>query len=692
VPEPAAGQPLDPGSAAPPGWSAADLDTLAEVAETFVRGSSVRRASLAATALETAADPAQVRQLRLVLRLLRSRAANLLLTGRPIGFRDRTPADRERLLLGWATSRLPLRRSAFQAYRKLLTFLAYADPGSPGTPNPLLPAIGYQPDRPPVTMDRTPVRPIDLATLGMASGDGTLTLEADVVVVGSGAGGGVVAADLATADRSVVVLEAGPFVDEATLPQDELDAYDRLYLDHGLLTAWDGSVTMLAGAAVGGGTLVNWMTSIAVPDDVRAEWATEHGLDGVGGGDGAELDRDLASVMVDVGVGPSMVIPPKDAAILRGAALLGWEAAPTDRNARDCGDCGSCPFGCPRGAKQSGIRAHLATAVGHSARVVPGARVRRVLLEGGRAVGVEADLQAAAPAGAAAPPARRLVVQAGQVVVAAGALRSPGVLAASGVDHPEIGRHLRIHPVPVVAGIFDEPIDMWRGTMQAARSLQFSRPEAGRRGYVIESAPGHPGLIALALPWEGTDAHAALLRQIRHIAPLVAITRDGGEGMVRPTRAGGVRVDYRLDAEGVATLRHALVSMAGLVRAAGAGSIVAVGTPPAWHGRGRFGPDEEARAFVTFEDALRGFDFAPNRGGVFSAHQMGTVRMGADPRTHPSDPRGRVRARTGTPIPGLYVADGSMFPTAIGVNPMITILAMARRVARTVLAEGATGA
>jgi choline dehydrogenase-like flavoprotein len=228
---------------------------------------------------------------------------------------------------------------------------------------------------------------------------------------------------------------------------------------------------------------------------------------------------------------------------------------------------------------------------------------------------------------------------------------------------------------------------MWRGTMQAARSLQFSRPEADRNGYVIESAPGHPGLIALALPWEGTDSHAELLGRIRHIAPLIAVTRDGGEGRVRLTGSGQARIDYALDERGVATLRHALVSMAGIARAAGARRIVAVGTPPRWHGRTGFGPGQEARAFVVFEDALRSFDFRPNRGSVFSAHQMGSVRMGAA-IDHPCDPAGRVRTHGGAVIPGLYVGDGSLFPTGIGVNPMITVMALARRVARTVAGEG----
>jgi choline dehydrogenase-like flavoprotein len=681
-----------PSPTPPPGWSAADLATLAELAETFVRGDSVRRANLAAEALTRAADPAQVRQLRLVLRLLESRLANLLVTGRPVAFRDRSPAARERVLLGWAHSRLPLRRSAFQALRKLLTFLAYADPGPPGSPNPLHAAIGYVPDRPPVTSQPSAIPPLAVHDPAVAPAE-SLTLEADVVVVGSGAGGGVVAAELSRAGRSVVVVEAGPFLDETQVPTDELDAFARVYLNHGLLTTWDGSVTMLAGTAVGGGTLVNWMTSIVAPDDVRAEWAGQHGLEGI---DGAEFDADVAAIEAELGVAPARVIPPKDAVILRGAAALGWEAAPNRRNATDCSDCGSCPFGCPRGTKQSGIRVHLATAAAAGARIVDRARVTRVLIEHGRAAGIEADVLVVDPTTGLGgdpirPRTRRLVVRASQVVLAGGALRSPAVLLASGLDHPAIGRHLRIHPVPVVAGVFHEPIEMWRGTMQAARSLEFGRSEPGRNGYVIESAPGHPGLIALALPWEGTDAHADLLSRIRHVGPLIAVTRDGGSGRVRLTTSGRVRIDYALDAAGVATLRHALVSMAGLARAAGARQILAAGTPPRWHGRSGFAPGQEARSFVAFEDALRTFDFGANRGSLFSAHQMGGVRMGGTVADHACDPAGRVRTRAGSPIPGLYVGDGSLFPTGLGVNPMITIMALARRVARTVIAEGRAG-
>ena len=169
------------------------------------------------------------------------------------------------------------------------------------------------------------------------------------------------------------------------------------------------------------------------------------------------------------------------------------------------------------------------------------------------------------------------------------------------------------------------------------------------------------------------------------LAPLIAVTRDGGEGTTRLTRAGRVRIDYRLDRDGIATLRHALGSLARLARAGGAVEILAAATPSVRH-RVDGGQDEGAR-FESFLARLASQDFGPNRGTVFSAHQMGTIRMGDRAADHAADPRGRVRGPDGSVIQGLYVADGSTFPTGIGVNPMLPIMTMAMRVARTVRAE-----
>jgi choline dehydrogenase-like flavoprotein len=633
-------------------------------------------------------DPAQLAQLRLVLRLLEQPLVNLATGGGFAKFQDMDAPARERLLLRWAGSPLLLRRSGVNAFRKLITFIAYADPGTAEAPNHLPITIGYERDDPPVAATVAPIEPLIVDRSPVSAHHGMVQLEADVVVVGSGAGGGVVAAELARAGRKVLVIEAGPYVDETSMPRDELDAFGRLYLNYGLLSTWDGAVTMLAGSGVGGGTLVNWMTCLDAPDDVRAEWARDHGLDGL---DGAEWAADVAAIERELGVAPAVVIPPKDELIRRGAAALGWDAGVIRRNASDCGECGSCPFGCRRGAKRSGIRAHLADAAAHHALVLDRARVTHVTTfgEGGPVAGVMGNL-AAAPDAPPESPTGFFQVRAAQVVLAAGALRSPAILQASRVDHPDIGRHLRIHPAPVVGAIHREPVDMWRGTMQAIRSLEFAQDEPGRRRYVIESAPGHLGLLSLVLPWHGAVAHAELMAVARLFSPLIAVTRDGCEGRTRLTRSGRVRIDYRLDDAGRATLRHALVAMARLARAGGAAEILAVGMPLLHHAVD--GAHDEERRFLAFERRVAAMDFRPHRGTVASAHQMGTIRMGADPATHPADQRGRIRADSrGSIVGGLYVADTSTFPTAIGVNPMVTVMAMAKRVSRTVLAEGPPG-
>jgi choline dehydrogenase-like flavoprotein len=433
------------------------------------------------------------------------------------------------------------------------------------------------------------------------------------------------------------------------------------------------------------------MTTIGAPATVRDEWRRVHGLDDLE--DGGAWSRDVSSLEAELAVTETAYLPPKDAAILRGAEVLGWEAAPTRRNSTGCDDCGSCPFGCRRGAKHSGIRAHLATAFAAGARIVPQVRVTRILSEGGRAVGVEGLALVTDPTTGQPIPdptaprgarTRSLEVRAPQVVVAAGALRSPAILESSGFAHPSIGRHLRLHPVPVVAGWFRTPIEMWRGPMQGARSLEFVGGGPGRNGYVIESAPGHAGLLALALPWEGAVEHAAIMSSIRHVAPFIAVTRDGGEGRTRVTRAGNVRVDYRLDDTGIATLRHAATSLVRIARAAGAHELLVAATPPL-----RLRDVDGSAAFDRYLAAVGDLDLSANRASIFSAHQMGTIRMGGSPRDHACDPGGRVRVGPSDDrvVRGLYVADASLFPTGLGVNPMLTVMALARRVARTVLAE-----
>ena len=257
-----------------------------------------------------------------------------------------SPAERERLLLRWAHSPLALQRSAFQAFRKLLSFLAYAAPGPDGeAANPLLAAIGYAPDDgagDPGPDDRPPARGRSLVrAMPRCSSRPTSSSSAPAPAAGSSP------PSSRSAGRSVLVLEAGPFVDEATMPRTRSRPSPGSTSTTACSRRGTRRSALLAGSAVGGGTLVNWMTCIDIPPAVRAEWAAEHGLDGL---DGAEWDADRAAIEAELGVAASEDAPPKDAAILRGAAALGWEAAPTRRNATGCARLRELPLRLSAGA------------------------------------------------------------------------------------------------------------------------------------------------------------------------------------------------------------------------------------------------------------------------------------------------------------------------------------------------------
>ena len=666
------------------GWSDGQLRTLAALSEAFAPGFSpddyARWGRAAAETLNAVADPADLRQLRVVVSVLDSRLGNLA-TGsgwNRIGATTGSGADR--LLLNWASSRLPQRRTAFQAFKRLLLFLTWTDPITDGQPNTAWAEIGYAP--PATEAAAAPL--ITPLTVDRSEAD-ALELEAEIVIVGSGAGGGVVAARLAEAGRDVLVLEAAPHIPEPEMPVLEGDGFRQLYLDRGTASTADLGITIVAGSAVGGGTTVNWTTCIDPPSWLRAEWAA-FGIEGI---DAAQTDADLALLREELGVQAPTAIPPKDQVILDGATALGWESAPTERNAGPCTACGGCGFGCRAGAKRSGLRVHLARAHAAGARILDGALVEQVERQGqpGWATGVRGTLR-----DADAAPGRPFRVRARTVVLAAGALRTPLLLAASGVTHPELGQNLHLHPAVVVAARMPQRIETWIGPLQAARSLQFARPgpqsEDGigpaHGGFFIETGPAHPGLAATALPWDGGQAGRNLMRAFPFIVPLGAALRDTSSGRVHWSRARRARVEYQLADADRRTVARAKIELSRLGRAAGALELLTAGTPSDRIDLERTS-DAEWDAFLRRRATA---DYGPNRVFAFSAHQMGTARAGGNPRASVCDPDGRVRSdQTWAPIGGLYVADASLFPSAAGVNPMLTIMALAERTARAIAAD-----
>jgi choline dehydrogenase-like flavoprotein len=500
--------------------------------------------------------------------------------------------------------------------------------------------------------------------------EGDTTLEADVAIIGSGSGGGVVAGKLAAQGLDVVVLEMGGYFNEADFNQSELWAFQNLYWRGGPTPTADMNVSIQAGSCLGGGSTVNWTNCLRTKDWVREEWATEHGLEDVAT---PVFDRHLDEVWERLGVNDrcSELNKPQQA-MRRAADALGWSFAAVTRNwdpeRHDPALAGYMGFGDQSGAKRGTVKTYLQDAADRGARIVVGAFAERVLVEDGRAAGVEAVWTDRATGRTA-----RLTVRAPHVVVAAGALESPAVLLRSGIGGPAVGQHLRLHPCTATLGDYGEDMQAWWGAPHAGLVDEFAKAQDGY-GFLIEGAQYTTGLGSSALPWTGGAAHKEALADFRNGGTFIGLVRDHGGGRVVLDAHGQAMALYEMTDE--VDLRNTQRAIEAQVRAHVAGGarrvwLLAEGLPT-W----RVGDDLEA--FIA-----RARRTAPRAGGLrlFAAHQMGTCRMGADPATLVADPRGELHD-----APGVWIGDASAFPTASGTNPMITVMALASRTAEHVAA------
>ena len=254
-------------------------------------------------------------------------------------------------------------------------------------------------------------------------------------------------------------------------------------------------------------------------------------------------------------------------------------------------------------------------------------------------------------------------------VVAGGALRTPGILSRSGITHPLLGRRLFLHPTTAVFGTFDRPIDPWNGPMQSAYTDAFNgRGET--YGPKIETAPVHPGLSALSVPWRSRDQHARVMACGSRMATLIAVVRDRDPGSISLDDAAHIR--YRLSAYDGGHIQAGIIGMIEILFAAGATRVSTLHNRPLTAERSEW----NAGARRAFTHRLTRTGYAPNRQILFSAHQMGTATMGSDPAHSVVDPTGAVWG-----YENVLVADSSLFPLSSGANPMLTILAMAGRIA-----------
>ena len=492
------------------------------------------------------------------------------------------------------------------------------------------------------------------------------SLEADVAIVGTGAGGGTAAEILSAAGLSVIMVEEGPLASSSDFRMRESDAYPQLYQESAARKSKDRAINILQGRCVGGSTTVNWTSSFRTPAVTLEHWARDYGLTGFG-------EHDLAPwferMEQRLGVGVWTVPPNENNDVLRrGSEALGIKVDTIRRNVRGCWNIGYCGLGCPTNAKQSMLVTTIPAALERGATLVTRARALGLEHSGRRA---NALVCAGLDAQGTDPTSRRIRIRAKTFEAAGGSIGTPALLLRSGAPDPHgvIGKRTFLHPTVVSAALMPGRVDGFSGAPQAIYSDHFLADVAGPMSYKLEVPPIHPVLAAITLPGHGA-AHARWMHDLSHMQVIIALMRDGfhaeSTGGTVGLRADGTPLlDYPLNDYFWNGARRALATMAEIQFAAGAKVVMPV------HASGAsYASWAQARA------GLAALPLAPLTVPVFSAHVMGGCAIGPEPRRSAVDASGRYHH-----LDNLYVFDGSLFPTSIGANPQLSIYAIVAKLA-----------
>jgi choline dehydrogenase-like flavoprotein len=483
--------------------------------------------------------------------------------------------------------------------------------------------------------------------------DGEHTVRADVCVIGAGAGGAVVAKELAEGGASVVVLEEGDRFSTDDFTARPRDMTRLLYRDAGQ-TATLGNVPVVLplGKAIGGTTLINSATCFRTPPPVLEAWASDRGLEGLSP---HELDpffrrveRELNVVQV-----PEHLAGRNALVVKRGADALGWSGDFIYRNVRGCVGSGVCNWGCPTSAKQHVGITYVPRAWAAGATTYTATRATRIDVAGGRARAVEAHTAGGA----------RLRVDCDTVVVACGAIATPLFLARQGLggESGHLGRNLTLHPATGVRALFDEVVDMSVGVPQSYYIDEFAS-----EGIMFEGAAGPPDYMAMSLPFTG-ERHRELMLRYRNLSQFgIMVSDHDSRGMVRQ-RLGLTQILYDLGPRDLAAFRRGIGALCELYFAAGARVVY----PPV---------ERVAELRDGDLEPLRRAEVRPRDLTLAAFHPLGTAR--ADARSDRGVVDGDLKLHG---LDGVHIADGSVVPSSIGVNPQITIMALATRLAYSLL-------
>ena len=484
-----------------------------------------------------------------------------------------------------------------------------------------------------------------------------LQLEADVVIVGSGAGGAVSAYELAKRGMKVLVLEAGPYVPSKDFTENFTDSLDTLYQDHGSQSNSDGDLLVLQGACVGGSTVVNGCVCFRTPDFILQDWQRDFGLSELTVDELApyfdEVEKNLA--VHDNG---EHEIPRHGRLIRAGANRLGWSVKPLKRNIRQCGLTGHCLSGCKTERKQSMLVTYLPWAAAHGAQIYADTRVEKIVTREGKASGVEAIITRHDGTVAAT-----LSVSAPRVILAAGAVQTPLLLLKSGLANRsgQVGKNFACHPSLYVPARYPEPVYPWRGAMLGVYVDEFMHPDKG--GFVLED--GGAGLVELTMAAEPGTGKPFMdyMANAKYLAGLVTLIHDHNVGSIE-WDGERKKINYKLSDTDFPSMQRALKAAARLHLAAGASEVPA-------------SDQRIIRNEADIDSQVDSLENQPQHLRMVSYHPQGTCRMGADPDHSVVAANGQSHD-----VPGLYVADASLLPTSIIVNPQITVYALATRIAR----------
>lgn len=486
-------------------------------------------------------------------------------------------------------------------------------------------------------------------------------MKADVVVVGAGAGGAACAAEMAKLGLKVIVLEEGHRYEPKSFPASYGWALNHIYADKGSrIVEAETLYPMPGGRGVGGSTLINSAICYRAPDHVLSRWHRDLGLDRLASESLAPIYDRIEETIGVVEMHP-LQARANNLFIKRGAERLGLDGRFIHRSAPGCVGCGICQLGCPTGGKGSVDRNFIPLAEEDGAEICADVRVERILVRAGGAVGVEAivsDIETDAPVG-------QLRVEADAVVLAAGAIGTPLLLLKQGIANRSgcVGRYLAIHPAVGTYGFVPDAINSWDGVPQAY--AVFLDPA---EGILLQTYNAPPEIFFSSLPWSGIDGMRRL-RRMRNLAMCGAIVSDEGNGSVSVGRRGKARIHYALGDVERWKLVRALRAIVRILFAAGGTEVF----PGVGDGAGEW-PKSEAEALAFLPD-----DTPEKALQVYASHPMGTCRMGVDPESSVVGPDGQSHD-----LRGLYIADASVMPTSLGVNPQMTVMALGILIGRAV--------